>query len=397
MKNKKTGDNMKIMILVPSFGNSSPIYGAFLFAKYLNEHDVNVMLVSLDTNYNSKKSIIADITKANIYYTCLNIKGWCGLIFKHQILKNFVKENNINAIISYLLRPDLACASLSDVVRISSVRGMLRRQHLLLHGKFLTNIVMYLQMKSLKKMDLVLSMSESMSKWLISEGIDSARLSIINNFVDVNSIRSSVNNNASDNTTINIGIFCKLLPRKRVDVAIRAISKLVYTHKYRNVKLHIAGDGQQLNDLKILVEKMAITGHVIFHGFITHPFQLMNDMDLIVLTSEAEGFPRCLMEALSLGKTIITSDIPGVHEMIEDKINGYLFPVGSTDKLASLIANIIQNKSYLPQEQLVSFAMKNCDVNICCKEMLNTIRRFYSALRFNKYEQSLSNSQLRNA
>ncbi len=100
-------------------------------------------------------------------------------------------------------------------------------------------------------------------------------------------------------------------------------------------------------------------------------------MDLILLTSEAEGVPRCLMEALSLGKTVVASDIPGVNTLIQDKQTGYLFPVGNVEKLASLIDNIIRNKLYLPPERLVNFMLENYDVNNCCEKMLCKINQLF--------------------
>ena len=113
-----------------------------------------------------------------------------------------------------------------------------------------------------------------------------------------------------------------------------------------------------------MAKKLEISENVVFHGFIPGALHLMNRMDLVILTSEAEGVPRCLMEALSLGKTVIASEIAGIGELIVDGRNGYLFPVGDFEKLAVLINDIISKKLFLSPASLVDFMMKNHDANL---------------------------------
>ena len=83
------------------------------------------------------------------------------------------------------------------------------------------------------------------------------------------------------------------------------------------------------------------------------------------------------MEALSLGKTVISSDLPGIEELIIEKETGYLFPSGDFMGLALLIDQIIQNKSFLPPEQLISYIRENYDINVCSEKMLDQIKNIY--------------------
>jgi len=370
---------MKVMILVPSFGKSSPIEGAFLFARYLHERGVEVVFVSLDDNYKSKENIIGEITKVGIGSVCLNIKGWRGILRYRSRIQNYCKEKGVDVILAYLLRPTLIASLLSNnIVKIVFIRGMLRENYNISYGKIISNIFASLEMKALQKMDHVFSMSEQMSQWLKSEGIDSHRISNVNNFVDVRSIRSLVTHEESrDKIKIKIGMFCNIVPLKKIDVALRAISKVINSYKHYNVVFNLVGDGPLRKQMEKLAYRLNLNNKVVFHGFLSNPWQLMNEMNLVVLTSEAEGVPRCLMEALSLGKTVLASDIPGVNELILDGQTGFLFPVGDVDELAFLIDRVIQNESYLPSERLVNFMLKNYDIHICCEKMLNQINKAY--------------------
>ena len=99
----------------------------------------------------------------------------------------------------------------------------------------------------------------------------------------------------------------------------------------------------------------------------------MEKMDLVVLTSDSEGTPRCLLEAMSLGKTCIAPDIPGMSELIRDGETGYLFPPGDVDGLATLIDDIIQFGRYLSSEGLHQFMLAHYDVSSCAKKMLSRL------------------------
>ncbi len=71
--------------------------------------------------------------------------------------------------------------------------------------------------------------------------------------------------------------------------------------------------------------------------------QLMGEVDLMVLPSHREGVPRGLIEAASMELPIITTDAPGCREIVEDRINGILVPVGDAAALAEGIEDLLDN------------------------------------------------------
>lgn len=62
--------------------------------------------------------------------------------------------------------------------------------------------------------------------------------------------------------------------------------------------------------------------------------------DVVALPSYREGVPRSLIEALALGRTIVTTDVPGCRETVIDSWNGYLVPVSDSSALASCISRV---------------------------------------------------------
>ena len=63
---------------------------------------------------------------------------------------------------------------------------------------------------------------------------------------------------------------------------------------------------------------------------------------VITLPSYSEGMNRALMEACASGKPIITSDVPGCREAVDDGVNGYLVPVKNADALADAMLRYIR-------------------------------------------------------
>ncbi len=68
-----------------------------------------------------------------------------------------------------------------------------------------------------------------------------------------------------------------------------------------------------------------------------------------VLPSYREGTPRTVLEAMAMGRPVITTDAPGCRETVDDGQNGFLVPVGSVDALVVSMAKFIENPGLAPR------------------------------------------------
>ena len=84
----------------------------------------------------------------------------------------------------------------------------------------------------------------------------------------------------------------------------------------------------------------ARAGGVRFLGMRTDVDELYRAMDIFVLPSHREGFPRSAMEAAAMGLPVIASDIRGCREVVEHGFNGLLIPVRDAEALAAAIRNL---------------------------------------------------------
>ena len=108
----------------------------------------------------------------------------------------------------------------------------------------------------------------------------------------------------------------RLNQQKRYDRALRLIKAL--SDKSIDVEMWILVEGELREILMSLANKLGILDRCRFWGFVKPPYPYMRAADIYLNTSEAEGYPLVLCEALCLGLPIVATDITGAHEILED-------------------------------------------------------------------------------
>jgi len=81
-------------------------------------------------------------------------------------------------------------------------------------------------------------------------------------------------------------------------------------------------------------------------------------IDCTVLTSKFEGFPMVLVESISQGIPVISSDCPTGPADIVNKDNGVLYSVGNTDQLRLAVQDMVDGKSHFSRESILRTAEK---------------------------------------
>lgn len=84
-------------------------------------------------------------------------------------------------------------------------------------------------------------------------------------------------------------------------------------------------------------------GVVNFKGKLDDVRSSIEACSVYVLPSYREGTPRTVLEAMAMGRPIITTDAPGCRETVEDGVNGFLVPVKSVQELANKMIELIEN------------------------------------------------------
>lgn len=115
---------------------------------------------------------------------------------------------------------------------------------------------------------------------------------------------------------------------------------------FPDVKLVLYGDGEEREKLIKYVENGPCKERIIMPGAVTDIKEKIQKAKLFVLSSNTEGMPNALMEALALGIPSISTDCPcgGPKMLMEGKENGILVPVGDSTKMADAMRIMLQDK-----------------------------------------------------
>lgn len=118
--------------------------------------------------------------------------------------------------------------------------------------------------------------------------------------------------------------------------------------EYKNWSIDVLGEGEELNYFKRKVRDLGLEDKINFLGFKRDLSIYYKKSDLVFLISRSEGLPLSLIEAMSYKKAILASNVGGVSELIDDRVNGYLIPPLDSSALSEAFIEIFKkNKKNL--------------------------------------------------
>ena len=118
------------------------------------------------------------------------------------------------------------------------------------------------------------------------------------------------------------------------------------SHQYPDEKLIIFGEGPLKNELKQYVSEMGLDQRVIFPGAISDVNVELSKSKVFVLSSDYEGLPNALMEAMASGVAVVSTDCPsgGPKYLLKESNAGILVPCNNADEMAQAISIMMDEK-----------------------------------------------------
>ena len=132
-----------------------------------------------------------------------------------------------------------------------------------------------------------------------------------------------------------VACIARLYPIKGINYLVDAADILV--KKGLELCFLIAGDGPLFSELTQYVEQKGLSEYVRFIGFRSDVQSVLSQCDMMVLPSLAEGLPLTPMEAFSVHKAVIATNIDGTKEVVKDQYNGLLAEKKNAEDLARKI------------------------------------------------------------
>lgn len=142
--------------------------------------------------------------------------------------------------------------------------------------------------------------------------------------------------------TTNVISVGRLELQKNNELLIRAYKKI--EKKYPKDKLIFYGTGSRKEYLEKLVEELELRNRVFFEGDTNNVLEKLKCCKIFVLSSDYEGLPNALMEAMAVGVPCISTDCPcgGPRELIVSDKVGILVPVGDIEKMSSALEGLLK-------------------------------------------------------
>lgn len=134
----------------------------------------------------------------------------------------------------------------------------------------------------------------------------------------------------------------RLMPQKNQRMLIDAFAMTI--KKFPEYELVIYGEGSYREELENHVKTMKLEDKIFFPGSVTDLYDRIKTAELFVLSSDYEGMPNALIEAMCLGLPVISTKVSGSTDLIRHGKNGLLTETGETKGLAEAIEKMLADK-----------------------------------------------------
>ena len=172
---------------------------------------------------------------------------------------------------------------------------------------------------------------------------------VIYNPVDMKGYAGAALNAKKEKIIVTAG---RLMPQKNQKLLIKAFSEI--SLKYPEYKMVIYGEGPSRTELESLIDKLGMQEKVILPGNVSDLHEQMKLAELFVMSSDYEGMPNALIEAMCLGLPVISTKVSGKDELVQKEKNGILVDCGNEKQLIEAMDELLENP-----ERLKAYAQEN--------------------------------------
>ena len=189
----------------------------------------------------------------------------------------------------------------------------------------------------------IICVSRGVAESLKRQGIASEKCTVVSNAIDgAQPLPPPVPLPATAAGRLVIGTVGSLIARKSVDHLLRAAAPLVVGNALP-LHLLIVGEGPQRRGLESLAADLGLAEHITFAGFQKLVLPWIAGMDVFVLASAKEGLPRVILEAMLLGKPVVSSRVVGSQELVVEDETGLMYEYGDLGALTECLRVLCQD------------------------------------------------------
>ncbi|WP_029036033.1 glycosyltransferase [Salinimicrobium xinjiangense] len=168
----------------------------------------------------------------------------------------------------------------------------------------------------------------------------------------------------------NIAVFRE---QKNIPLWLKAFSEIAQNSE--NVFGILVGAGPEEEKIKSMIRELGLEKHVVLPGLQTDTVAYFSAMDIFMMSSDFEGLPVALLEAMSMQCAVVSTKAGGVVEVVRDGIDGMLCEVGDKRCLADQVLVLVQD--YAQREKMQSAARERVVEGFSLRGMVDELEEIY--------------------
>jgi glycosyltransferase involved in cell wall biosynthesis len=203
--------------------------------------------------------------------------------------------------------------------------------------------------KLLKRCNRVVAVSEEIRSELIRHGSRPERVVTVLNGIDHRRFKRDAGARGQaraalglNETDLAIGAVGRLEPQKRFDLLIHAFAEA--RRALPNLRLLIAGDGSLREELSAQIRTLGLENRCRLLGHTSDVIRLHHGLDLLAQSSDYEGTPNAVLEAMALETPVVATAAGGTAELLTDGVHGRIVPVGDVPSLRDAIVAALMRR-----------------------------------------------------
>jgi len=233
----------------------------------------------------------------------------------------------------------------------------------------------------LRYFDKVVPLSMQLKDEVTAYGVPERKIEYIQNGVDLTEVEKYrlTKQPKSEKDKRIIGFIGQMIPRKKIRDLLDVFEA---THReLPNTELQILGDGESRAEMEEYAKTLSSFDAIQFLGFRYDRMEYLKQFDIFAMTSEDEGIPRCLMEAMGMELAVAAYDIAGIDQLVTHNETGLLAEFGDKKALTKYWVELLTNDS--KSKQLASKAKEFVDEKFSGQRMAKEYYQLFGRLVHN--------------
>lgn len=196
------------------------------------------------------------------------------------------------------------------------------------------------------KLAKIVCISEAIKKVMLEDGVSPEKLTVIRSGIETSRLKNGSPGKIIKEFSLEgkfvAGTIASLEGHKDYPNLLSAI--FLVSKRLKNIHFLIVGDGSLKKDLLALAKELEIMDYVTFLGFRADIADIINALDIFVMPSKMEGLGTSVLDAMSVGLPVVSTNAGGITEAVRDGYNGFAVEKENSRALANAIIKVYKDK-----------------------------------------------------